>query len=240
MRAHEFLVENSALDEGIKDWLLAAGIGITSLASVNAIVDYLAKHEPQVQQQVASGKITDAQASSQLLATALNPMEKLLINAAARAGIEGVELKQFLAQARHESWDFKHMEEQGTSQYFARKYDKKFSPKKAKILGNIKIGDGERYKGRGFFQLTGRYNYEQAAKALGIDLVNKPQLAADPKVAADIAVWYWKTRVKSKVSDFGNVAQSTRPINPALKGLKDRTNKFNQYVQRVQAPGPNL
>ncbi|WP_346241505.1 glycoside hydrolase family 19 protein, partial [Streptomyces malaysiensis] len=51
-----------------------------------------------------------------------------------------------------------------------------------KNLGNTEPGDGHRFRGRGFTQLTGRSNYEAASRDLGIDLVNNPDMAADPEV----------------------------------------------------------
>jgi hypothetical protein len=55
-------------------------------------------------------------------------------------------------------------------------------------LGNTEDGDGVKYRGRGFVQLTGRYNYQKFTDILGIDLVNNPELAAQPEIAAQIAV----------------------------------------------------
>ena len=62
-------------------------------------------------------------------------------------------------------------------------------------LGNTEVGDGWKYHGRGYVQLTGRSNYEAAGKALGLDLVNHPELAADREIAAKIAIHYWQSRV---------------------------------------------
>lgn len=163
-----------------------------------------------------------------------NPVRDYLVQRGRQAGFTDKELAHLVAQVAHETMDFKHLEEIGTPKYFARKYDKRYNPRKAKILGNIKLGDGERFKGRGFVHLTGRDNYTRAGRALGVDLVNQPQLAADPKIAADIAVWYWKNRVKPDIDDFSTatVAQVTKPINPGLKGLQDREAKFQKIVNR--------
>ena len=160
--------------------------------------------------------------------TTTNAHENLLIKAAAAAGIEGIELAAFLAQVAHESHDFQSMVEYGGSLDF-RKYDPKYAPKKAKILGNTKAGDGAKYKGRGYIQITGRYNYGIAGKAIGIDLVNNPKLAEKPSVAAKIAIWYWKLRVQPNVDDFSNVRDVTKPINPGLRGLEDRESNFDDY-----------
>ena len=158
----------------------------------------------------------------------MSPIDKLKTAAKAN-GIHGTELAQFLAQCAHESANFKNMEEIGSPAYFAKKYDPKHAPKTARILGNTQVGDGERYKGRGFIQLTGRDNYKRAGAALNLPLEANPDLAARPDVAAVVAVWYWKNRVANKVKNFSNTKQATKAINPAMKGIADRQEKFKQY-----------
>ncbi len=67
--------------------------------------------------------------------------------------------------------------------------------KKGKELGNTQPGDGEKYRGRGPFQLTGRNFYTNLSKAIGVDTVNNPDLVAeDPKISAESAAWYWKNK----------------------------------------------
>jgi len=167
-------------------------------------------------------------------ATNANPeMEKLVFVTALRSGVKGKELAQFMAQVAHETLGFQRLVEVGDKEYFNR-YDPKHSPEKAKILGNVKPGDGLRYKGRGFIQITGRDNYRRAGKALGIDLENNPKLASDPKVAAKIAVWYWKSRVKPAVDDYTDTIGVTSKINPSMNGLGDRDMNFRHYLQRLQ------
>lgn len=159
--------------------------------------------------------------------------EHALQRAALKAGIKGTELAQFMAQTRHESADFSRMKEIGGKSYFAKLYDPKASPKTAKILGNTKVGDGIRYHGRGFIQITGRDNYRMAGEALGLPLEQKPELAATPAVAAKIAVWYWQTRVKPYVSNFADTAAVTKKINPAMRGLQDRHAYFQDYKRII-------
>jgi predicted chitinase len=50
------------------------------------------------------------------------------------------------------------------------------------------------YKGRGYVQLTWDYNYRDAGRELGIDLVGDPDLAMDPAVAGRVLAWFFKTR----------------------------------------------
>lgn len=166
-------------------------------------------------------------------ATNANPeLEQLVFLTAYRSGLKGKELAQFMAQVAHETLGFQRLVEVGNSEYFNR-YDPEYSPQKAKILGNVKPGDGVRYKGRGFIQITGRDNYKRAGKALGVDLESNPKLASDPKIAARIAVWYWKSRVKPEVKDYTDTIGVTAKINPSMNGLGDRDMNFQHYLQRL-------
>ena len=142
-----------------------------------------------------------------------SPFEISLRKAAIGAKIVGAELAAFLGQCAHESAKFTTTKEFADgSQYEGRK-----------DLGNVKPGDGVRYKGRGFIQITGRANYTAAAKDLGIDLVNHPELAEKPDVAAKVSLWYWKTRVQPKISNFANTKAVTKKVNGGVNGLQDRT-----------------
>lgn len=82
------------------------------------------------------------------------------------------------------------IKEIGGTAYFTRMYDIKGSrPAKARELGNLTPGDGAKYPGRGYVQLTGLKNYTLATKklramGLDVDLVNDPDLAMRPDVAA--------------------------------------------------------
>ena len=182
---------------------------------------------------------TNAAAKPAAKQSATNTQLKTLTGTAAEAiakrlalqqGLKGLELAAFLSQIKHESWDFKRMHEVGDKQYFRRMYDKKYDPAKAKILGNVKAGDGVRYRGRGYMQLTGRDNYRRVGRQLGVDLERDPELAARPDIAAQVALLYWKQRVRPKVRDWSNVKEVTRPINPGLAHLEDRKRDFAAYV----------
>ena len=62
-------------------------------------------------------------------------------------------------------------------------------------LGNTQEGDGWRFRGRGYVQLTGRGNYTAAAAELGVDLVNNPEIVSERDFAADSTIHYWRERV---------------------------------------------
>jgi predicted chitinase len=160
-------------------------------------------------------------------------LETTLRSFAIKAGIKGKELAQFLAQCAHETMNFNSLVELGDN---FKNYDPKVNPQKAKTLGNTNPGDGERFKGRGYIQLTGRWNYTQAGQALGLPLDQKPQLLERPDVAAKASVWFWKNRVQPNVSNFTDTRAVTSYINPGLAGLQQRNGLFQNYLQTMQKP----
>lgn len=95
-----------------------------------------------------------------------------------------------LATAYHETaHTMQPVKEYGGPNYLFRMYDPKGTrPQVAKRLGNTESGDGAKYFGRGYVQLTGRTNYRNAGTALGIPLLDKPDLALDPDIAAKIMI----------------------------------------------------
>ena len=68
-------------------------------------------------------------------------------------------------------------------------------------------------------------------KKIGQPLEEQPELAADPKIAAEIAVEYWKSRVQGRVKDFTDIEAVTKPINRGLKGIADRLSRFKEYMK---------
>jgi predicted chitinase len=82
-----------------------------------------------------------------------------------------------------------------------------------KQMGNTEAGDGFKYRGRGFIQLTGKSNYSAASKAIYGDdrLVKNPDMVNDPQVAADVAAWYMKRSQGSMAQSMGiNTANMTQ------------------------------
>ncbi len=84
-------------------------------------------------------------------------------------------------------------------------------------LGNNQPGDGPKFIGRGVLQLTGRANYTDYSKKLGIDLVNNPELAATPEVSVRIACQYFKDRGLLPLADAWNLDEITRRVNGNAK-----------------------
>lgn len=88
--------------------------------------------------------------------------------------------------------------------------------------GNEASGDGWRYRGRGWIQLTLKDNYARVGKAIGYDLVANPDLAADPRIAVMCAAEYWKKNGINKVADQDNHKAVTKKINTAMLHLSER------------------
>jgi len=217
------------LDEGWKEKAQVAGAA--ALMATALLVNRGPTEEPtsksatgSISQEVA--KLADV---PKKVASIFNGPAKVLYKEAKAAGISGIELIQLMAQSAHETGSFKDLVETGSKDYFLN-YDPTHNPRKAKILGNTKAGDGEKFKGRGYLQLTGRDNYMRAGKALGLPLEAKPELVEDPKIGALTAIWYWKNRVRPKVDDFSDVKDVTKAINSGMKGLEDRTRRFKQMI----------
>lgn len=90
-----------------------------------------------------------------------------------------------------------------------------------KDLGNQGAPDGDSYKGRGYVQLTGRYNYESIGEQLGVDLVNDPELANDPEIAADILAAFLlnhETKIRGALAE-GNLTLARKVVNGGSHGL---------------------
>jgi peptidoglycan L-alanyl-D-glutamate endopeptidase CwlK len=96
-----------------------------------------------------------------------------------------------------------------------------------KDLGNQGPPDGERFKGRGFVQLTGRNNYRRYSEALGLgtQLIDEPDLANDPKIAASLLVHFLKDRERAikEALVMRNFAGARRLVNGGSHGLPEFT-----------------
>ena len=250
-------VGEARTDEKWQDWVMGAGIGAAALGGGGAAYDaykasqaekeptpIVQQHKQDVKKAPTKNIVRDLPKEN----VTGSPHEAMLTKIAAQAGIKGTELAQFLAQTAHESHNFKSMVEYGDTNYFKKyepkflkdkktkklildpktKQPKNFNPKAVK-LGNVNPGDGAKYKGRGYIQLTGRYNYSKAGEALGLPLEQKPELVEKPEVAAKVAVWFWKNRVQPKVDNFNDTTAATKPINPGLKHLEQRKEKFKDF-----------
>lgn len=131
----------------------------------------------------------------------------------------------FLAQIAHESAELRYSEEIASG----KAYD---TGKLAVRLGNTPQadGDGQKYKGRGLIQITGRANYEAYKKYCGFDVVTKPQLLAQPVGAIRSAMWFWKSKGLNELADRDEFTVITKRINGGTNGIEDR----RKYLARAK------
>lgn len=91
-------------------------------------------------------------------------------------------------------------------------------------------GDGWRFRGSGFLQLTGHANFYHAGQALGVDFVMQPELVRTPMYAAQTAGWFWQTHKLNQYADNGDFVTMTKRINGGTIGLEDRIKHINHAL----------
>jgi peptidoglycan L-alanyl-D-glutamate endopeptidase CwlK len=101
---------------------------------------------------------------------------------------------------------------------------------KRRDIGNKGAPDGERFRGRGYIQLTGRANYERYGTLLGVKLAEKPELASDPKIAGRILAAFLKDkeRIIKQALIEGDLRTARRAVNGGSHGL----DRFSDAYQR--------
>jgi len=178
-------------------------------------------------------------------------MEKFQVNTPLR-------LAHFLSQCAHESNDFKAVTE--NLNYSAKALQgtfKKYFPTEAKALeyerkpekiancvyasrmdnGDEASGDGYKYRGRGYIQLTGKVNYKAFDKVVDEDIVASPELVAT-KYPLLSAAWYWNSRALNVSSDKGEsdavVTEVTKKVNGGTIGLDDRIKHFKTFYSLLK------
>lgn len=155
------------------------------------------------------------------------------------AGINTAErAAAFIAQVAHESGSFRYVREIASGEAYEGRKD----------LGNVVPGDGKKYKGRGYIQITGRNNYRACSLALFGDdrLLRNPELLETPENAMRSAVWFWNTRSLSIYADkprswvtvvrrgtarqatYNKFQYITYRINGGQNGYADRLNLYTK------------
>ncbi len=140
--------------------------------------------------------------------------------------ISDLRVCHFMAQAGHETDNFQTLEEYASGSGYEGRSD----------LGNVYQGDGVRYKGRGIFQLTGRSNYITFGNLIGVDLVNNPEMAEDPKISVQTALEYWKNRDLNKWADRDDIETITKRINGGLNGYPHRKELYARMKVLILEP----
>ena len=167
-------------------------------------------------------------------------------------------LSHFLSQTAHESGNFqflrenlnysaaalravfgRHFPTDEIANEYARQPERIANRAYANRMGNgsEESGDGWRFRGRGYIQLTGRNNYTAFSKSIGVDVVSNPDLVATryPLLSAG---WFWFTNGLNELADSGadeaTIRLVTRRVNGGLNGLDDRINKFYQFYDLLK------
>lgn len=107
---------------------------------------------------------------------------------------------------------------------YARQPDKIANKVYANRMGNgpAESNDGASFKGRGYIQITGKDNYKELSRALGVDFIAHPELMESPKYAVLSAGWYWNEHNINRLADKDNAIGITKTINGGVNGLDDR------------------
>lgn len=96
-------------------------------------------------------------------------------------------------------------------------------------MGNKEEGDGFKYRGRGFIQLTGKNNYAAYGKQIGVDLVGNPDLANDPVIAAKIAARFIMTGLKNKIN-FTDQKSANMAVTKVIGGSLDLSKGYGAEI----------
>jgi putative chitinase len=162
-------------------------------------------------------------------------------------------LAHFLAQCGHESGGFKVTSENLNysakglmgifkkyfpTQQLAESYQRQPQKIANKVYanrmsnGSEASGDGYKFRGRGYIQLTGKDNYTQFGKAIGEDIASNPDVVSG-KYALLSAAWFWSKNGLNKLADGGAtdavVTSITKRVNGGTIGLPDRIKHFKEY-----------
>ena len=157
----------------------------------------------------------------------------------------------FMAQAAQESGDFKVLQEnlnysadgllKTFGKYFTAATAKEYARKPELIanrvyddanrknkLGNTKPGDGWRFRGRGLFQLTGRWNYEKFGKTIGKTAEEAAAYLETKQGAFESALWYWTVNNLNRFADANDIKGMSKAVNGGDIGLQDRIEKYSK------------
>ena len=140
-----------------------------------------------------------------------NAMAKYSINTLLRESA-------FLAQVGYESGRLTYVQEIASGKEYEGRKD----------LGNTKVGDGVKFKGRGLIQITGRTNYKQCGTDLKLDLLTHPELLETIENACLSAAWFWDKHHLNPLADQQLFSNITKVINGGLNGQLDRQLIYNK------------
>ncbi len=168
-------------------------------------------------------------ANDRLRIAALKPLnttlEKYQINTLER-------IAAFLAQITHESGNLHYVEEIANgSAYEYRKDLGNLQQDALNAAHNAGTTTGKFYKGRGWIQITGFYNYKELAKAFNIDCINNPGLIATMPYIALSAGWFWNTHNCNALADVDAFTKITKTINGGYNGKEERLKYYRNNLK---------
>ena len=127
----------------------------------------------------------------------------------------------YLAQVFHESGSLRYTEEIASGKAYEGRKD----------LGNVKPGDGVRFKGRGYIQITGRANYQAYANSgycVG-DLMRHPEWLCQSPGNQKASMWFWKTNGLNALADRDDILAITKKVNGGTNGLASRKYYYRRF-----------
>ena len=248
---NQYAADNDIDLDGFDVPVMAGGSGLEGIFGI--LLSYIERSTgreisiEELQDTIRSGEYQPRDTGSipgnaQLTTTSGNAAENGLILAARRkwANVADREvwICALIAQCRVETGNFRLNTEVWGPTATQLTYDIEGPrPSKARDLGNTAPGDGFKYRGRGWIQLTGKANYQAAAGAAGADIVNQPDLAATAAVANKTAIHYFETRVMNR-TQANNIQRISRLVNGGTNGMAQRIAAFEQLMDNLTGQQP--
>jgi hypothetical protein len=131
-----------------------------------------------------------------------------------------------------ETGTFCPIKERGGPAYLTNLYENR------KDLGNDQPGDGVKFRGRGYIQITGRADYAHFGSECEVDLISNPDLALDPSVSAAILALYFEERQIGEYADQQNWEMVRRRVNGGLTGWPRFIDAVTKLVSALENPPP--
>lgn len=103
-------------------------------------------------------------------------------------------------------------------------------------MGNTKPGDGWLFRGRGLKQLTGRENYTNFGKSIGMTGEQAAEYVGTEKGAIESAAWFWNNKKLNPIADTDDVTKMTKIINGGNIGLADRQSRYSKAMSVLGSP----
>jgi putative chitinase len=242
-------------EDAVKVWQAAHGLTADGIVGDKtwAMIMGDEEHE-EVKQQVAAVANSTGLNLAKLKGHIPDAVIAMIPDTAAKFQINTpLRLAHFLAQCGHESGGFrvtsenlnysakglngifrKYFPTEAAAAAYARNPQKIANKVYANRMdnGNEASGDGYKFRGRGYIQLTGRANYTLFGKAIGEDIANNPD-SVSGKHALLSAAWFWSKNGLNKLADGGAgdavVTSITKRVNGGTIGLADRIKHFKEY-----------